>query len=141
MATMKTNPYRTFEITQFHKGIRSGKLIKAPSSSIRYTASLDLTGDITIGKYSEISHDVRIFTHAHKWRHSKGLRKDIQKIISVNLVIGDDVFIGVSSIILAVEKIGDGAVIGAGSVLTKNVPAYEIWAGNPAKKIGERGGE
>lgn len=31
--------------------------------------------------------------------------------------------------------IGDGAIVGSGSVVTKNIPAYEIWAGNPAKFI------
>lgn len=34
--------------------------------------------------------------------------------------------------------IGDGAVIGAGSVVTHDIPPYEIWAGVPAKKIGQR---
>ncbi len=135
---MKKDRTKTFEILNAHKDIRSGKLIKGGQSSIGYSASLDLTGDITLGKYSRISHDVKIFTHQHKWNHSRGLRKKIQKIIPVNLVIGRDVYIGVSAILIAVSKIGDGAVIGAGSVLTKDVPAYEVWAGNPAKKIGER---
>lgn len=141
MVTMQYNPYRTYEITRAHQDIRCGKLIKDPSTIIRYSVSLDLTGDITVGKYTEISHDIAIFTHSHKWRHSKERRAKIQKVVPVNLVIGDDVFIGFGSILISVEKIGDGAVIGAGSVLTKNVPAYEIWAGNPAKKIGEREGE
>lgn len=35
-------------------------------------------------------------------------------------------------------EIGEGALVGAGAVVTKNVPAWEIWAGVPAKKIGER---
>jgi acetyltransferase-like isoleucine patch superfamily enzyme len=136
---LKKDKTKTFETTQFHKEIRCGKLIKTPSTIIRYSASLDLTGDIIIGKYSEISHEVRIFTHKHKWNHSKERRAKIQKVIPVNLIIGEDVFIGVGTIIIGVESIGDGAVIGAGSVLTKNVPSYEIWAGNPAKKIGIRG--
>jgi acetyltransferase-like isoleucine patch superfamily enzyme len=46
-----------------------------------------------------------------------------------------DAFIGAHSIILKGVTIGDGAVIGAGCVVTKNVPAGEIWAGNPAKFI------
>ncbi len=47
--------------------------------------------------------------------------------------IGDKVFIGGHCIILKGVTIGDGAVIGAGSVVTKDIPANEIWAGNPAK--------
>jgi hypothetical protein len=54
-------------------------------------------------------------------------------------VIGNDVWIGQNAIILAsVAQIGDGAVIGAGAVVTKDVPEYAIVAGVPAKIIGYR---
>ncbi|HOV21573.1 MAG TPA: acyltransferase [bacterium] len=46
--------------------------------------------------------------------------------------------IGAGSIILPGVKIGKGVVIGAGAVVTKNIPPFEIWAGVPAKKIKER---
>lgn len=49
--------------------------------------------------------------------------------------IGNDVWIGRSAIILSGVKVGDGAVVGAGSVVTKDVPSYAIVAGNPAKLI------
>lgn len=52
------------------------------------------------------------------------------------VLIGNDVFIGARCIILKGVSIGDGAVVGAGSVVTKNIPKREIWAGNPARKIG-----
>ena len=52
--------------------------------------------------------------------------------------IGHDVWIGENSIIKAGITIGNGAVIGAGSVVTKDVGAYEIWAGNPARLIRSR---
>ncbi len=45
--------------------------------------------------------------------------------------------IGANATILSGITIGEGALIGAGAVLTKDTPPYEIWAGNPAKKIGE----
>lgn len=53
-------------------------------------------------------------------------------------VIEDDAWIGYGVIIIAGVRIGRGAIVGAGSVVTKNVPPYEIHAGVPAKKIGER---
>ena len=52
--------------------------------------------------------------------------------------IGNDVWIGSQCIIKGGVTIGDGAIIGMGSVVTKDVPPYEIWAGNPAKFIRKR---
>lgn len=49
--------------------------------------------------------------------------------------IGNDVWIGMDALILAGISVGDGAVIGAGSVVTKDVPPYAIVGGNPAKII------
>jgi virginiamycin A acetyltransferase len=54
--------------------------------------------------------------------------------------IGDDVWIGANAVILDGARIGRGAIIGAGSVVSGSVPEYEIWAGVPARKIGERPG-
>lgn len=53
-------------------------------------------------------------------------------------VVGNDVWIGSKCNIKGGVTIGDGAVIGMGSIVTKNVPPYEIWAGNPAKPIRKR---
>lgn len=53
-------------------------------------------------------------------------------------VIGNDVWVCVPSIVKSGVHIADGAVIGAGSVLTKDVGPYEIWAGNPARFIRKR---
>lgn len=53
-------------------------------------------------------------------------------------VIGADAWIGFGVIIIAGVHIGRGAIIGAGSVVTKDVPPYEIHAGTPSRKIGER---
>lgn len=52
--------------------------------------------------------------------------------------VGNDVWIGERATILSGLSIGDGAIIGGGSVVTKNVGAYEIWAGNPARFIRKR---
>ena len=55
------------------------------------------------------------------------------------IILGNDVTIGAHSIVVARSNtsltIGDGAVLGAGSVLTKSIPAGEVWAGNPARAI------
>jgi acetyltransferase-like isoleucine patch superfamily enzyme len=52
--------------------------------------------------------------------------------------IGDHVWIGYRAIILPGIEIGEGAVVGAGAVVTKDVPPFTIVAGNPALKIGDR---
>lgn len=51
------------------------------------------------------------------------------------IIIGEGVFIGCNALILKGTHIGDGAVVGAGSVVTKDVPPYTLVAGNPAKIV------
>jgi len=97
---------------------------------------IDLSGSISIGKHVYISIGAKIFRHKH---HIKRNYLTDEKISTHNLFIDDEVWIGSNSIILAAtEKIGYGAIIGAGSVVTKNVEPFEIVAGNPAKTIGKR---
>ena len=52
--------------------------------------------------------------------------------------IGNDVWLGANVTVLAGRKIGNGAVVGSGSVVTKDIGNYEIWAGNPARFIKRR---
>lgn len=54
------------------------------------------------------------------------------------VVIGDRVWIGFRAIVLPGIKIGEGAIVGAGSVVTRDVPPFTIVAGNPARIIGTR---
>ena len=55
-----------------------------------------------------------------------------------DIIIGNDVWIGYNAIILSGVTIGDGAIIATGAVVTKDVPAYTIVGGIPAKKIKKR---
>jgi len=50
-----------------------------------------------------------------------------------SIIICDDVWVGANSVILPGVTIGEGAIIAAGSVVTKNIPPYAIVVGNPAK--------
>lgn len=61
-----------------------------------------------------------------------------EKISKGDIIIEDDVWIGGNSVVLSGVKIGRGSVIGAGSVVTKNVPKYSIVVGNPSKVIKRR---
>ena len=53
-------------------------------------------------------------------------------------VIGNDVWIGAHCLVKPGVRIGDGAIVGMGSVVTKDIGPYEIWAGNPARLIRKR---
>jgi acetyltransferase-like isoleucine patch superfamily enzyme len=104
-------------------------------------ALLDCTGSIELGPWCNISARCRIYTHDHLHLGRRPLLAVEQEhgIIWQDKKIGADVWVHDGAIILyQVTHIPDGVVIGAGSVLTKNPGAYEIWAGNPARKIGTR---
>jgi acetyltransferase-like isoleucine patch superfamily enzyme len=94
---------------------------------------------LTIGNYVGISPYVKIFGGDHnygvvgKWHTEVKEGGD-----NIPIVIEDDVSIGAGAIILKGIKIGEGAVVAAGAVVTKSIPPYTIWGGNPARKIGTR---
>ena len=55
-----------------------------------------------------------------------------------DIVIGNDVWIGRESVIMPGVQIGDGVIIAAGSMVVKDIPAYRVWGGNPARFIKKR---
>jgi acetyltransferase-like isoleucine patch superfamily enzyme len=67
----------------------------------------------------------------------EGRSKDINAGTSRPIEIGDDVFIGMNSLILKGVTVGDGSVVGAGSVVSRDVPPHTIVAGNPATVMKE----
>ena len=87
---------------------------------------------IYIGKNVAITSGTTILTHY--------LNPEIKgRYFSLGEVhIEDDVFIGVNTIICNSVTIGKGAILGAGSVVTKDIPPYQVWAGNPSHYIKER---
>lgn len=98
---------------------------------------LDYSGGVTLEDYVKISPGSKVYTHTHTVA-TRDL-KDTQPILFSPLHVGRDAWIGGDVIVLGgVTRIGEGVIIGAGSVLTNNVGDWEIWAGNPARKIGER---
>lgn len=94
---------------------------------------LDGRSTLRIGNHVDIASDVMIYNAEHNIHdpYFVGEHKPVH--------IGDYVFIGPRTIILPGVSIGTGAVIAAGAVVTKDVPAGAIFGGVPAKKIGERG--
>ena len=106
-------------------------------SHLSHNVEIDYTGGVSIGRDVWISQNVLIETHEHAV--SAGPKQCWKKRVS-SLTIGDDAWIGANVVVLpGVRYIGRGAIIGAGAVLTKDVPDFTIMAGIPAKEIKKRG--
>jgi acetyltransferase-like isoleucine patch superfamily enzyme len=94
-------------------------------------------GGLEIGSNVMIASGCGIIPNQHTFP-SRKLAISEQPCVSIGIKIDDGVWIGANAVVLDGVKIGKGAVIGAGAVVTKSVPPFEIWAGVPARKIGER---
>ena len=92
----------------------------------------DSAGGLEIGDHVAVASQVMIWTSQHDI-HAADFHPVEKKV-----TIGDYVFIGPRAIILPGVNIGQGAVVAAGSVVTKDVAPFTIVAGAPAKQIGER---
>lgn len=93
--------------------------------------------DITIGNNVKIGGGASLYTSDF---HSiapeiRASSDDFKYRESAPITICNNAFIGAHSIILKGVTIGEAAIVGAGSVVTKSIPPKEIWAGNPAKFI------
>lgn len=89
--------------------------------------------DVTIGA---LVHPIdRVTCHAFSYREQFGLAASNKPLPRKRTKIGNDVWIGCGAIIIAGVTVGDGAIIGAGSVVTADVEPYSIVVGVPAKRL------
>lgn len=126
-----------------HAEIANSKIGKRTSVG-RYTKIINAE----IGGYCSISWDVTIgatghplnsvSTHAFTYRKQFGLCDKDYYLNHYKVIIGNDVWIGCHVVIMPGVKIADGAVLGAGAIVTKDVQPYEIVVGCPAKHLGYR---
>lgn len=121
----------------------SGKISIGYATTLGYNNFFG--GDITIGKYCQIGADVAIHTTNHPISFmSTYINKNLfdGELSSLKetkrAVIGNDVWIGHNVIILGNINIGNGAILAAGAIVTKDVAPYTIVAGVPAKPIKKR---
>ncbi len=80
---------------------------------------------------------VKIFSSNHTTAR-RDIPMNVQPFVEKDIVIGNDVWLGANCVVVAGVTIGDGSVIAAGSVVTKDIPAGTIAAGIPAKPIRSR---
>lgn len=103
----------------------------------RYSNLTTGGGYIVIGDNVLIAHMVSLVASGHGIARNSLIRGQ-SRPEKKNVEIGSDAWIGAAAIVLPGVRVADGAVVGAGAVVTHDVPAYAIVAGNPARVIGER---
>ncbi|MFE4759415.1 CatB-related O-acetyltransferase [Bacillus mycoides] len=129
---------------RINKGVIIGENVSIDEYSYINENSIVFNSDI--GKFCSISYNCMIGLPNHPIRHistSPFLYSDNNvlnipqsfKEFNAKTIIGNDVWIGAQAIIMKGISIGNGAIIGAGSVVTKDIPPYAIAVGNPAKII------
>jgi len=98
-------------------------------------------GKVSVGDYALIAHEVVIADA--DWPlpgdRVRAASSTAGRTAPCRVEIADNVWIGAQSILLGSLRIGEGAIIGAGSLVTEDVPAYSIWAGNPGRIVGSIG--
>lgn len=133
--------YCSIDRQNFLLGVKIGKRT--------YTGPWDMIFKCEIGSYCSISYGVtigapehdytRVSTHQFVYEPRYGLFDEDTDLrnekFSLPVEIGNDVWIGCNSTVLRGVKVGDGAVIAANAVVTKDVPPYAIVAGVPARII------
>ena len=126
-------PYRKIRIWSIRKmGYSVGKDVYLPSDLVIAHNLVYNRGELSIGDRVSIGPGVILVLSSHSnfsdVSHAVSQRGDF-----VN--IGDDSWIGAASVILNGVTIGEHTVVGAGSIVTRDVPPYTVVAGNPAKVI------
>jgi len=96
----------------------------------------NIGGEFIIDDYCAIASGCMFIDNNHGTK--MGLKIGSQPGIVKNIHIHEDVWLGANVIVLMGVTIGQGSVVAAGSVVTKSIPAFEIWGGIPAKKIKDR---
>lgn len=109
---------------------------------IGHNVKIDGRGNVNIGSGCILARDVEIISSNHYFQGDDLMEIPYDKrFITKSIKIGENVWMGIRTVILPGVIIGEGAIIGACSVVTKNVPPLAIVGGNPAKVIRYRDAE
>ena len=96
----------------------------------------NISQGIEIGDKALIASGCRFIDHDHGML--LGVPMHTQPSVQQAIKLGSDVWLGCNVVVLKGVEIGEGAVVAAGAIVTKSILPYEIWAGVPARKIGQR---
>ena len=115
-----------------------GSIIIGDNVGVSQTTLIAKNADITIGDNVKLGGGVKVYTtdfHCLDYMKRRDSKIDILERKCCSVSIGDDCFIGAGAMVLKGCNIGARSIIGAGSVVTKDIPADCIAAGNPCKII------
>ena len=129
---------RVGRASSIHRGCRFfhvGKLSIGDNSTVNYGCYLDNRRGIYIGNNVGIAHNTKIYTLGHDYNDPGFFTKGSP------VYVEDNAFIFSNAIIMPGVTIGKGAVVLAGSVVTKSVEPWTVVGGNPARKIKDRNRE
>lgn len=112
------------------------KITIGKGTSIGYNTIIFSSSRITIGDFCMIAPNAYIVDSDHGMARNSLMK--FQDNSAVDIKIGNDVWVGTGVVILKGTKVADGCVIAANSVVKGTLEPYSIYAGTPAKKIGER---
>lgn len=124
------------EIAERVKVLGPGKITIGSRTRITSYVVIDGRGGLEIGQETMIGFQSIILTHTHNFRDHGAVIH--QGMTSSPVTIGDGVWIGTRVIILPGVSIGDNAIVGAGAVVTKDVPPNAVVVGVPARIIDYR---
>lgn len=117
------------------ENITAGKVLHLGSGSFLW-AGPSPRGRIAIG--DDVTFGPRVMVTAANYRFNDGQPVRSNAMDEREIVIGDDVWLGAYAVVLPGARIGHGAVIGAGSVVTGEIPDFAIAVGSPARVVGQR---
>lgn len=128
---------RCGEWVNIERGVRFGDGLTIGNGS-GIGANSHIPSGVVIGDHVMMGQDVLMYTSNHSVDRTDIPMGQQGFTQEKPIIIGNDVWIGARVIILPGVHVGDGAVIGAGAVCTKDVPSFEVWGGNPARKLKDR---
>jgi virginiamycin A acetyltransferase len=104
---------------------------------------IEVVGELTVGNYCALAPDILFQQKNHEISkpamqgrfYGRVLDSELEHMDSGPITVGNDVWIGARSIVLSGVTIGDGAVVGAGSIVTDDVEPYAVVAGVPAERV------
>ncbi len=111
-----------------------GKFCIHPTSHLKSNTYIECSGGVTIGRYFHTGRGLTIFSVSHNYERGTKIPYD-EVILKKQVVINDFVWCGANVTILPGVTIGEGAILAAGAVISKDVPDHAIVGGNPMKVL------